>query len=117
MGRLESISRNSFRRKNRVRTQVSGTSERPRLSVNISNTHVSAQIINDEKQVTLVGCSSVGKKQSGTMTEKAEAVGSEIAKLAKAKKVTKVAFDRGDKKYHGRIKALAEAARKGGLEF
>ncbi len=117
MGRLESTSKNSFRRKNRVRTQVRGTTLRPRLSVNVSNLHISAQIIDDQQHITIVGCSSANKKLSGTMSEKAQAIGSEIAKLAKSKKVTKVAFDRGDRKYHGRIKALAEAARKGGLEF
>ncbi len=105
-------------RKNRVRSTVSGTSERPRLTVTVSNLHVSAQIIDDTAHNTLVSATSVGSKTAGdTMTAKAEWVGNEIAKKAKAKKITKVVFDRNGRQYHGRIKALAEAARAGGLEF
>lgn len=104
-------------RKNRVRSVVSGTADRPRLSVSISNTHVSAQIIDDETGKTIVAATTVGSKAAGTMTEKAATVGTDIAKKAKAKKVTKVVFDRNGRKYHGRVKALAEAARAGGLEF
>jgi large subunit ribosomal protein L18 len=104
-------------RKARVRSRVSGTQEMPRLSVKISNTHVSAQIINDEKGATLASATSVGKKLSGTMTEKAKFVGKEIAANAKKAKVKKVVFDRNGRLYHGRIKALADAAREGGLEF
>ena len=110
---------NKAQRKNRVRAKLSGTSERPRLTVSVSNIHVSAQIINDESATTIVGVSTVGKKlpANSTMTQKAEWVGSEIAKKAKAKKISKVAFDRNGKIYHGRVKALADAARKEGLEF
>lgn len=105
-------------RKNRVRAVVSGTAERPRLTVTISNTHISAQIIDDTAQKTIVAASTVGNKSAkGTMTEKAVIVGTDIAKKAKAKKIEKVVFDRNGRKYHGRIKALAEAARAGGLEF
>ncbi len=105
-------------RKDRIRSVVSGTIERPRLSVYISNTHVSAQIIDDTAHATLVAVSTVGnKKATGTMTEKAAWVGTEVAKKAVAKKITKVSFDRGGRKYHGRVKALAEAARQNGLEF
>lgn len=105
-------------RKKRVRSTVSGTTERPRLSARISNMHVHAQIIDDTTHKTLVSVTTVGQKAAaGTLTEKAAWVGTEIAKKAKAKKVTTVAFDRGGRKYHGRIKALAEAARAGGLEF
>ncbi len=104
-------------RKNRIRSTVIGTSQRPRLSVTISNLHVHAQIIDDSKQVTLVAATSVGLKSVGTMTEKATVVGTEIAKKAKAKKVSKVVFDRNGRIYHGRVKALADAARAGGLEF
>ncbi len=118
MDRIAHTLRNRQLRKNRVRAVVSGTSERPRLSVFISNTHVSAQIIDDTKQVTLAAVTTVGNKQAkGTMTEKAAAVGAELAKKAKTKKITKVSFDRNGGKYHGRIKALAEAARQNGLEF
>jgi large subunit ribosomal protein L18 len=105
-------------RKKRVRSTVHGTTERPRLSVSITNLHVSAQIIDDVSQKTLVAVSTVGQKAAtGTMTAKAEWVGTEIAKKAKTKKIVKVVFDRNGKQYHGRVKALAEAARAGGLEF
>lgn len=105
-------------RKGRVRAVVSGTAERPRLSVFISNTHVSAQIIDDTTHKTLVSATSVGNKLAkGTMTEKAELIGADIAKKAKAKKIVKVSFDRNGRKYHGRVKALADAARQNGLEF
>lgn len=107
-----------LRRQNRIRHNISGTAERPRLSVTISNLNVSAQIIDDSVQKTLVGVSSAGvKAASGSLTAKAEWVGAEIAKKAKAAKVSKVVFDRRGKQYHGRVKALAEAARAGGLEF
>ena len=105
------------RRKNRIRATVVGTSLRPRLSVNVSNTHITAQVIDDSIGKTLAYATTVGQKTIGTMTEKATLVGSEIAKKAKTAKVKKVAFDRGGKLYHGRVKALAEAARKEGLEF
>lgn len=104
-------------RKNRVRAVVSGTAERPRLSVHISNTHVSAQVIDDVAGKTLVAATTVGSKATGTLTDKATWVGNEIAKKAKAKKITSVVFDRNGRKYHGRVKALADAARAGGLEF
>lgn len=117
MSRLTSKLQNSIRRKNRVRSVVRGTTERPRLSVFVSNQHISAQIIDDSKHVTIVSYSTAGKKETGTMTERAAKVGSEIAKKAKAKKIKHVAFDRGSKIYHGRVKALAEAARNEGLEF
>ena len=105
-------------RKARIRSTISGTSERPRLSVSISNMHISAQVIDDSIQKTLAATTTVGQKAaSGTMTAKAEWVGTEIAKKAKTAKVTKVVFDRNGKAYHGRIKALADAARAGGLEF
>lgn len=101
----------------RTRAKLHGTESRPRLTVTVSNQHVSAQIINDDTHMTLVSATSHGVKAKATMTQKAETVGEAIAKAAKAKKVTAVVFDRGSKKYHGRIKALAEAARKNGLEF
>lgn len=104
-------------RKARTRAKINGTAERPRLSVNISNKHIVAQIIDDEKGQTLVFVTTVTSKEKGTMTELATWVGGEIAKKAKAKKITKVAFDRGARLYAGRMHALAEAARKGGLEF
>lgn len=117
MSRLVSKAKNSFRRANRVRTVVRGTTERPRLSVHISNRHISAQIIDDSTSKTLVSSSTVTLKDTGSMTELAVLVGTDVAKKAKAKKITAVAFDRGPKLYHGRVKALADAARKEGLEF
>ena len=79
--------------------------------------HVTAQIIDDNSGQTLAYASSVGKKADGNMSSKASLVGEEIAKKAKQAKVSRVVFDRGPKKYHGRIKSLADAARTGGLEF
>lgn len=118
--RLSQVSHNRTQRKNRVRSTVIGTVERPRLSVHISNRHITAQIIDDSVFKTLAYVSTVNvdsKKSGGTMTDRAAWVGAEIAKQAKAVKVTSVVFDRGSKLYHGRVAALAEAARKSGLEF
>ena len=118
MSRLDVVRNQSKRRAMRVRKVVVGTSERPRLSVNISNLHIAAQIIDDSSHKTLVYSTTAGQKDAtGTMTEKATWVGQDIAKKAKAAKIKLVAFDRGSKLYHGRVKALAEAARKEGLEF
>ncbi len=105
------------RRKLRVRKIVSGTEKRPRLAVYISNLHVTAQIIDDGSGKTLAHATSVGQKISGDMTAKSLWVGEEIAKKAKKANITQVSFDRGSKKYHGRVASLAEAARKNGLEF
>ena len=104
-------------RKNRTRAKIHGTAERPRLSVNISNKHVTAQLIDDDKGTTLAYATTVGSKISGSMTEKAAEIGKLIADKAKKAKVTKVVFDRGSKLYAGRMSALADAARKEGLEF
>lgn len=102
----------------RVRSSVK-SSGRPRLTIYRSNLHLWAQIIDDAKHLTIVSTSTkVLKRQDGdTKTIRAAAVGAEIALLAKAKKITKVVFDRGAYKYHGRVKAVAEAAREGGLQF
>ncbi len=108
---------NKSLRKNRVRSKVSGTPERPRLTVTISNMHISAQIIDDEKGHTLVVATTVGSKATGTMTERAAAIGTDIAKKAKKAKITAVVFDRNGRQYAGRLSALADAARKEGLEF
>lgn len=118
MNQLAHKLQNLARRKHRVRAVVSGTTERPRLSVHISNKHIIAQVIDDTKHQTLAAASSIGNKDvKGTMTEMAVAIGTDIAKKAKAAKVRQVVFDRGGKLYHGRIKALADAARAEGLEF
>lgn len=117
MSQVASKLKNSLRRQNRVRTAVRGSAQRPRLSVFISQQHISAQIIDDSSHNTLVSASSETLKKTGTMAEKALAVGEEIGKKAKSKKIKMVAFDRGPKLYHGRVKALADAARSQGLEF
>lgn len=104
-------------RKNRVRAKVQGTAERPRLTVTISNKHISAQLIDDVKGHTLAAATTVGTKATGTMTELAAGVGADIAKKAKKAKVAKVVFDRNGRQYAGRLHALADAARKEGLEF
>lgn len=104
-------------RKNRVRAKVRGTAERPRLTVTISNKHVSAQLIDDDKGHTLASATTVGTKATGTLTELAAGVGTDIAKKAKKAKITAAVFDRNGRQYAGRLHALADAARKEGLEF
>ncbi len=104
-------------RKARVRAKVTGTAERPRLTVTISNIHVSAQVINDEKALTIASATTVGTKISGTITEKAAQIGAEIAKKAIKAKIKTVVFDRNGRKYAGRLSAFADAARKEGLVF
>lgn len=109
---------NRAHRRARIRSVVSGTAERPRLRVSVSNLHVTAQLIDDTTGKTLVYVTTVGQKSlKGTMTEKAAWAGAEIAAAAKTKKIKAVVFDRGGKLYHGRVAALADAARKAGLEF
>ena len=105
-------------RHTRVRNKISGTSECPRLNVFRSNSNIFAQIIDDEKQITLVSSSSVELKlNNGGNIEGAKLVGKDIAEKAKKKNITKVVFDRGGYLDHGRVEALAEAARENGLEF
>ena len=111
-----------YRRHRRVRQKVSGTDERPRLCVFRSLNHIYAQIINDNQGHTLVAASSRDAEIAGNVngknkTDKAGMVGALLAQRAKDKKIKQVVFDRNGCKYHGRIKALAEAARKGGLKF
>lgn len=118
MNNVSSKAKNLIRRKYRIRSTITGTTERPRLSVFVSNKHVAAQLIDDTKHHTIAAVTTVGQKAAtGTMTEKAAWVGSEIAKQAKTAKIKTVVFDRNGKLYHGRVKALADAARAGGLEF
>ena len=104
-------------RANRTRAKIHGTAERPRLTVHISNMHITAQIIDDDKKTTLAYATTVGQKLTGSKTEKAALIGKEIASKAKKAKVKKVVFDRGSLIYAGRLSALADAARKEGLEF
>ncbi len=117
MNRLVKKVQNLAQRKGRVRSTVIGTQERPRLTVTISNKHIIAQVIDDSTSKTLAYATTVGSKAAGTMKEKAEVIGAEIAKKAKTAKVTKVVFDRNGRLYHGRVQALADSARKNGLEF
>jgi len=106
------------KRQTRVRSKIFGTRNRPRLSVHRSNRYISAQIIDDEKRQTLVGQTSrsLTDKKIPPL-EKARLLGEQIAKMATQKKIKKVVFDRGPYRFHGQVKALAEGARKGGLEF
>jgi large subunit ribosomal protein L18 len=104
-------------RKARVRSKITGVAARPRLTVTISNKHVSAQLIDDEKQHTIAASTTVGTKQKGTLTEQAAWVGVDIAKKAKKAKVSVVVFDRNGRRYAKRLAALADAAREQGLEF
>ena len=107
-------------RHKRIRKDISGTADRPRLNVFRSNANITAQIIDDEKGVTLVSASTLEKElkiANGGNVEAAKLIGAEIAKRAKKAKITKVVFDRGGYLYHGRVKALADAARENGLEF
>jgi large subunit ribosomal protein L18 len=103
----------------RIRKKISGTSSRPRLAVFRSNKEIYAQLIDDTTGVTLASANSRNKDTAneGTKVEKAKAVGIAIASLAKAKGLESCVFDRGGNLYHGRIKALAEGAREGGLQF
>ncbi len=118
MNKLEIKAKRYDQRKRRVKAKINGTEERPRLTVSRSNAHIYAQIINDDKGVTLVSFSDIKvKKGKQTKVEMATVVGEELAKLAVAKKIKQVTFDRNGFMYHGRVKAVAEGARKGGLEF
>ena len=106
------------RRRRRIRKKIKGTAERPRLAVSRSAKHIYAQVIDDARSATIAFVGSTGKNVEGkTKTEKAKWVGTRIAELAKEKGVEKVVFDRGGRKYHGRIKAVADSAREAGLEF
>jgi large subunit ribosomal protein L18 len=111
-----------WRRKNRVRKNLRGTTEKPRLTVHRSNKHMYCQLVNDESGVTLASASTRDKslrdsvKQPGNC-DAAKIIGQAIAERGKAAGVTRVVFDRGQFKYHGRVAELAKAAREGGLEF
>ena len=114
--------RRQLRRRLHVRRNIVGTAERPRLSVFRSSKHIYAQLVDDLSGVTLAAVSSVAKDvKTGTPyggnIKAAAVVGKKLAETAKAKGIQKAAFDRGHYRYHGRIKALADAAREGGLQF
>ena len=105
----------------RIRKRVSGTAERPRLAVHFSGKHVYAQVIDDDAGKTLVSAATteekIGGKKAGANRTSAEKVGKAIAERLLSKKVDNVVFDRGGFLYHGKVKALADAAREGGLKF
>lgn len=119
---IKKISRNEARkaRHSRIRNNLSGTESTPRMNVFRSNKQISVQIIDDEKSLTLVSASTLDKDlkiKNGGNIEAAKTVGKSIAEKAKKAKIKSVVFDRGGYLYHGRVKALAEAARENGLEF
>jgi large subunit ribosomal protein L18 len=120
---LTQTSKNATRRRvhERIRKKVLGTAERPRLNVYRSLNHIYVQLIDDLKGVTLVSANSAegkkGERRTGGNLAAAKAVGKAIAERAQAKGVSKVVFDRGGYIYHGRVKALADAAREAGLKF
>ena len=114
MNRLSEKRQRLTQRKNRIRARVSGTSERPRLTVFVGSNTISAQIIDDSVGKTLVSARGTNGK---TMTEKAADAGTTIAQAAKKQKISKVVFDTNGRQYQQRLSAFAEAARKEGLEF
>lgn len=108
------------RRHKRIRAAIKGTAAKPRLSVFRSNRHMFLQLIDDEKGRSLAQVSDCGKnwnKEKGVKAEKAFSLGKKLAELAKKKMIKKAVFDRGGYKFHGRVKAVADGAREGGLEF
>lgn len=117
MAQADTLTRR-LRRRLRVRSRISGTASRPRLSVTVGSRHVSAQLVDDVSGKTLATSDSRQTGASkGNLTERAAWVGADIAVHAKKAKVTRVVFDRNGRQYHGRVKVLAEQARAGGLEF
>ena len=118
MNRHKLKEKRRLRRRHHVRGKITGTPERPRLSVFRSSKHIYAQLINDLDGVTLAAASSQAKGAAyGGNIKAATAVGKKLAEAAKAKGIARAAFDRGHYRYHGRVKALADAAREGGLQF
>lgn len=122
MDRQKAKHRQQERRRHHVRNKIVGTAERPRLSVFRSSKHIYAQLIDDLNGVTLVSASTVSNDAKkgmpyGGNVKAAGTVGKQIAEAAKSQGIKKAAFDRGHYRYHGRVKALADAARKSGLEF
>jgi len=105
------------RRRVRIKSKLHGTAETPRLVVFRSLIHTYAQLIDDDSGKIILGNSDIKSKDKGTKVEKAKSIGLELAKLAKEKKIDSIVFDRNGYKYHGRVKALAEGAREGGLKF
>ena len=111
------MNKQKTRRQIRTRHAINRGEKRPRLSVFRSNKYIFAQLIDDEKNRTILGMSEKALKTKGTKTERAKALGLLVASKAKAKKISKIVFDRGSYSYHGRVKSIAEGLREGGLEF
>ena len=118
---MSTINRKSIRRRihDRIRRKVSGTAERPRLTVHYSNQHIYAQVVDDTIGKTLVSASTLDKsfEKASSNVESAVKVGQLLAERAKGTNISAVVFDRGGHLYHGKVKALADAARDGGLKF
>jgi large subunit ribosomal protein L18 len=122
VGRIEDKKRNRFNRRKRIRGKIHGTAGRPRLSIFRSTRHMYAQIIDDDQGTVIASASTMeaqlrGSSKYGGNIEAAREVGKLLAERAATKKIEAVSFDRGGFKYHGRVKALAEAVRDGGLKF
>lgn len=122
MDRQKAKRKRQLRRRRHVRRSITGTAERPRLTVFRSSKHIYAQLIDDLQGVTLAAANSRLKDVRASIPyggniKAAQVVGKKLAEIAKEKGITKAAFDRGHYRYHGRVKALADAAREGGLQF
>jgi len=117
MGNRKFDTRKRWIRPPRLRKDIRGVSTRPRLAIFRSSNHIYAQVIDDDRGHTLAAATSLEMKRDDTKTDVAKAVGEKIAKSALSAGITKVVFDRGGYKYHGRVKALADAARSEGLSF
>lgn len=118
---MSTINRKGIRRRiqNRIRRKVTGTTERPRLAVHYSNQHIYAQVIDDSVHRTLISASTLDKsiEKASSNVESAQKIGKLLAERAKTANIVAVVFDRGGHLYHGKVKALADAAREGGLQF
>ena len=108
---------NRLKRHKRIRKSITGTQEKPRLSVFRSSKHIQIQLINDESNSTILGMSTVSLKETSTKSDKAKALGKKFAEALKDKKVESIVFDRGGYKYHGRVKAVADGLRENGIKF
>lgn len=119
MGLAAKIAKSRIRRKRGIRKKIYGSADRPRISVKKSLKFISAQLVDDDKGVTLVSASTMEKdfKEKGKSVEAAKFVGEQLAKRAAEKNIKKAVFDRNGYPYHGKVKALADAARENGLEF
>ncbi len=119
MSDIKALNKNRLKRQQRIRAKISGTTERPRLTVFRSNEHISLQVIDDSIGKTLASASDLGKDQKiqGNKTQRAVAVAGVLLEALKKKKVSSLVFDRSYYKYHGRIKAVAEFLREGGIKL